>query len=86
MVVDNICIKKKGIIVGRKSPPCLYSIMVIHNKEVIIMKVFITDEELELFRKYDINNFQQLKEVLFHTGDERLAAIYTRSLTALIPD
>ena len=50
------------------------------------MKVFITDEELELFRKYDINNFQQLKEVLFHTGDERLAAIYTRSLTALIPD
>mgnify|MGYP007008474170 CR=1 FL=1 len=33
-------------IVGRKSPPCLYSIIVIHNKEVIIMLDCLYDNGL----------------------------------------
>jgi hypothetical protein len=52
-------------------------------KEVILMKLIVSEEELNLLQSYGIRNFEQLRIVVATTHNDQLAHIYAKSIAVL---
>lgn len=47
------------------------------------MKLILTPAEMSVLSEYGIRNFEQLREIVYKTKDERLMPIFTKSVGAL---
>jgi hypothetical protein len=53
------------------------------SKEVITMKLFVSEEELNLLQSYGIHNFNELRIAVAITHNDQLANIYAKSVAVL---